>query len=113
MSYARCPNALKYTGVYEMLPDILKEYVEKVDRSEQAEMLRQLAALTEESDFDKAVEALTKCLEYGSMDADSVLSVYTGINAEFPLISEAKTPMNMPSMSPLKNDLKSYDRLID
>ena len=41
------PNALKYTGIYPMLPDSLKEYLEKCSKSDKGKILRMIASLTE------------------------------------------------------------------
>jgi len=43
---SRSPNALKYTGIYPMLPETLKDYLSRCNRSDKGKILRVIAALT-------------------------------------------------------------------
>lgn len=50
---SRRPAALKYTGIYPMLPDPVQEFLNACDYQTKKETLRILARLTEESSFEK------------------------------------------------------------
>jgi transposase len=110
---SRKPNALKYTGVYDMLPSIIQEYVDSVSNSEQSKMLKQLAKITEESGFEKAVEALTKTIEHGVKDPDSLMSVYTRLNSKFPEIGSNGIKEIAPDMPEIKSNLSIYDKALN
>jgi len=69
---ARRPAALKYTGIYPMLPDPVQEFLSSCDYQAKKEVLRVLARLTKESSFEQATEALVAALEHGACDADSI-----------------------------------------
>lgn len=71
-----------------MMPEVLRDYSDSVDQSELSKMLKQLAAITEESGFDKAVESLTVSIANGVNDSDSVLAIHRMINDEYPEIAE-------------------------
>jgi hypothetical protein len=63
---SRRPGALKYTGIYKMLPDPLCEYLEKCNKNDRGKILKTIATLTEKSSFEKAVETITEALSYTS-----------------------------------------------
>jgi len=43
---SRSPNALKYSGIYPMLPQSIKDYLERCVRSDKGQILRVIATLT-------------------------------------------------------------------
>jgi len=110
---ARRPRALKYTGVYEMMPEALRNYADSVDQSELSKMLKQLAAITEECGFDKAVESLTVSIANGVNDTDSVLAIHRMINDEYPEIAELNGKRNIPLLQPIRSNLSEYDAFLD
>lgn len=110
---SRRPGALKYNGIYEMMPKVLRDYTDSADKSEQSKMLKQLAAITEESGFEKAIEALVESINRGVNDPDSVLAVARMINDEYPDIGELANQGNIPVLQPIKSNLAEYDGLLN
>jgi len=110
---SRRPGALKYSGIYEMMPEVLRDYTDTVSKSELSKMLKQLAVITEESGFGKAVNALVESINHGGNDPDSVLAVARMINNEYPEIEELENKVNAPLLRPIKSNLAEYDGLLN
>ena len=110
---SRRPGALKYNGIYEMMPEVLRDYTDTVSKSELSKMLKQLAVITEESGFGKAVNALVESINHGGNDPDSVLAVARMISDEYPEIEELENKVNAPLLRPIKSNLAEYDGLLN
>lgn len=110
---SRRPGALKYSGIYEMMPKILRDYTDSVDKSEQGKMLKQLAAITEESGFEMAIEALIESINRGGRDPDSVLAVSRMINDKYPDMEKIANTTSVPILQPIKSNLVEYDGLLE
>ena len=61
---SRCPGALKYTGIYQMLPYPIKEYLEKCTKSDRGKVLKAIASLSEKSGFEKALVTVNSALNF-------------------------------------------------
>lgn len=104
------PGALKYSGIYKMLPEPLKEYINKCSRSKRSEALKILANLTRYSGFEKAVEAFHEALKLGVDDIDSIIAMYRRLTDISPSMKLNKLPDSLPSLKPYAIDIKSYDK---
>lgn len=65
---SRRPGALKYSGIYGMLPSCVQEYLDGCSKKEQGKVLRILAELSLKSSFEQAASAVAKVLSYGVKD---------------------------------------------
>ena len=103
---AKSPGALKYTGIYPLLPEPLQQYLEKSIPGEKRKILNLVAKLTEESSFDNAIAAVSRAASYPACDVDSLLSVYRRMNEtiHIPRIKQG------PSLKPCTIDLSIYDK---
>ena len=77
---SRNPGALKYTGIYEMLPDPLQEYLEGMTRDERKQVLKALAALSMQDGFNKAVDSVAEAVARGVCDLDSLVTLHSHLN---------------------------------
>ncbi len=105
LQLSRKPAALKYTGVYSMLPESVKSFLEVGNKSK---FLKLLAELTEETDFKSATCLIEEAINYGTYDLDSVISLkrsYSGM-PELPQVESYKVPE-------LKIDLEKYDGFLE
>jgi len=104
---AKSPGALKYTGIYPMLPEPLQKYLEKSAPGEKGKILALVASLTTESSFDNAIAAVSRAACYQGGDVDSLLSVYRRLNetTHIPRVNQ-----NTPSLVPCTIDLGIYDK---
>ena len=108
---SRHPRAIKYSGIYAMLPDPLKDYMENLDNRGRGQVLDVLARMTEKSGFEDAVHAVTEALVFDARDAESLLAIYqkvaTGLDIPPPL---ATLPASLPVLSPFAFDAAEYDK---
>jgi transposase len=108
---SRRPAALKYTGIYSMLPETVRDFLNKSDYRTQKEVLKVLARLSVESGFNKAAEALQAALECGARDADSIVAMFSRLNSEILNLAPLVLPSSVPDMPPARVDVGHYDRL--
>jgi len=77
---SRNPAALKYTGIYEMFPDPLQEYLEGMTRDERREVLKAIATLSGQDGFDRAVASVAEAVARGVRDLDSLVTLHSYLN---------------------------------
>lgn len=104
------PKALKYSGIYHMMPEEVKTYIEKQTRKDTGKILKVLATITEKSSFDNAIAAVQQAISYEAYDADSLIAtvrrLYADI-AELPALSVNKD--KLLALCPISVNLKAYD----
>jgi len=106
MQLSRKPKALKYTEVYSMLPENIRNFLEVSDKSK---FLKLLAELTKESGFDSAVSLIEEAMKYNVNDLDSIIAFkrsYGNLDIK-PLISP-----NIPEVKSLNLDIERYDMFL-
>ena len=106
---SRRPAALKYTGIYELFPPSLQEFLDQSDRSSKKETLRILAELSEDTSFPSAVEAFLIALDRGTQDSDSVLAIFRRLNTQSYEFSPVILSDDIPELPTLKNKARDYD----
>jgi len=106
---SRSPNALKYTGIYPMLPESLKVYLDKCGRSDKGKILRVIAALTEKNGFAGALETVDNALKYAATDIDSLINLHNRIYGHVPELAPMPLAGNIPELMRVTPDLAAYD----
>ena len=107
---SRCPGALKYTGIYQMLPEPLQQYLEKCNRSQKGKVLQAIASLTENNGFDEALVTVSSALGYSAADADSLVGLHNSIHAEVVHLDPIRLPASIPHLKKYIPNLHVYDR---
>lgn len=110
MQLSRCPGALKYTGIYAMLPDPIQQYLEKCNKSDKGKLLQTIAALTEKSGFEKAVETVSTALSYAATDIDSLVNLHNRLHVKVIQLDPVKLPPHIPQLERYVPNLADYDR---
>jgi hypothetical protein len=108
---SRRPAALKYTGIYPMLPEPIQDFLENCDYPSKKETLTVLAKLSETNGFNKATEALLVALEHGVSDADSIIAMFSRLNSEILDLDPLVLPASVPGMPQVQANVGEYDRL--
>ena len=106
---SRCPGALKYTGIYKMLPDPLREYLDRSDKSSRGKILSVIAKLSDKSGFEKAVETVESALSHNASDTDSLLNLHSLLNTQVALPKPIKLALNVPELKKYIPELSAYD----
>ncbi len=106
---ARCPGALKYSGIYKMLPDPLRDYLMRAGKGLRGKVLSAVAELTEKDGFEKAVKTVESALCYEATDTDSLINIHSLLNTGQILPSPIKLPKYVPQLEKYMPKLSAYD----
>lgn len=106
---SRCPGALKYTGIYQMLPEPIQHYLEKCNKREKGKVLAAIASLTKTSDFAKAVETVGAALSYEATDVDSLVNLHNRLHGKVLQLEPVKLPNHIPHLDKYIPNLAAYD----
>jgi hypothetical protein len=106
---SRSPNALKYTGIYPMLPESLKTYLDKCSRSDKGKILQVVAALTARNGFASALETVDNALKYAATDIDSLINLHNRIYSQVPELAPMSLAGNIPELIRVTPDFAAYD----
>jgi len=107
---ARRPGALKYTGIYQMLPHPVKEYMEDLSKQDKGKVLRAIANLTQKSSFEKAVETVSAALSYGATDVDSLINLHSRLHEKVLQLEPIRLPEHIPQLKRYEPNLTDYDK---
>jgi len=109
---SRRPAALKYTGIYTMLPHPVQKWLGEQQKSEKGKALKLLAELTETSNFTTASKAFEQSLSCGIKDLDSVKTLHTRLISPFYDVERISLAPTVPQMKKLNPDVAAYDRML-
>ena len=107
---SRSPGALKYTGIYQMLPSPIQDYLEKCDKPEKGKVLKAIAKLTESSGFEEATQTVASALTYTASDSDSLMRLNERLFHNTPMLPPVKISSNVFHLPPMGSSLAAYDR---
>jgi hypothetical protein len=106
---SRSPNALKYSGIYPMLPQSIKDYLERCVRSDKGQILRVIATLTAKNGFDSALATVDQALQYAATDIDSLINLHNRIYGQVPELAPMPLAGNIPTLIRVTPNLAAYD----
>lgn len=106
------PRSIKYSGIYDMMPNAMQEYVSKSSHNEKKEILKVLHELTERTGFDSALNTIDHALDYNASDSASLKSLYRRLYSDIPELPPMALPDNVEHLSQMPADLTSYDALL-
>lgn len=105
---ARRPRALKYSGIYELLPQAFREYLDGCDKNALGQSLRALALLCSRGSFEVAVNVAAEAVRLKAQDLDSLLVIYSRMT-DIRQFEAVISPAGTPKLAALSLDAKSYD----
>lgn len=109
---AKRPTALKYTGLFNQLPLLLKEYFEECDYELKKKALKLLTRMTVHSNIDNAIRAFEEALKSGASDTDSIWITYCRLTAGTLPEPEMYLPDTVPELKKYITDINAYDKLM-
>jgi len=86
----RKPRSLKNSGIYEMMPNSMKMYMDGCESKDRGKALKVLAELTERSGFESALSTVNEAIKHNATDPDSLMNLYR------------RTYMDVPPLPPLR-----------
>ncbi len=105
------PTALKYSGLFNQLPGIMKEYLDQCDYERKKQSLKLLSKMTIATGFHIAIEAFEEGIKLGASDPDSIWAVYCRLTTGTLPEPEVKLPNTVPELKKYTPDIKIYDEL--
>lgn len=106
---SRHPGALKYSGIYKMLPGTVTDFLNKCNKSEIGKVLSTIAYLTEKSCFENAVQTVETALSYQSTDEDSLIALHQRIHSNVKELPPIRLQSNLPTIDSVGVNLSIYD----
>lgn len=110
---SRRPRALKYTGIYELMPPAMKQFLEGCSNTETGKVLKVLAGLTDRTGFDSALYTVNEALCYGASNADSLKNLYRRIYSDVPELPLMELSPTIPAVEQMKTNLIAYDVFLE
>lgn len=106
------PRALKYSGIYDLMPAHMKQFMAGLSNAETGKVLKVLAELTDRTGFDSALNTVREALGYGASDAESLKSLYRRIYADVPELPPMPLDSRIPDVGPMKSNIADYDAFL-
>jgi transposase len=103
------PRALKYSGIYEMMPSEMQQFLKKCSNLETGKVLKILTELTDRTGFDSALNTIQQALIYGASDADSLQNLYRRIYSDIPELPPMSFSSKIPAVGHMPTNLIPYD----
>jgi hypothetical protein len=110
---ARKPRSLKNSGIYNMMPEMLQQYLDTCRNSERGKVLHALSELTDRTGFDSALKTVTQAVMYQASDADSLMNLYRRLYSDVPLLPPLAPQEGIPSLTQIPSGLSDYDGLLE
>lgn len=109
---SRKPRALKYSGFYRDLPDVIRDYLDECEYDKKKESLRYLHKMTEKSGIESAVRAFEESIHLGAKDLDSIWTTYIRLTSAKLPEDKLKLPQSVPHLKGYGANLKIYDSFL-
>lgn len=109
---SRHPRSLKNTGIYEMMPDAMKSYLNNCNGSEKRDVLHVLSELTDRTGFDSALRTVDQAIRYQANDPDSLRSLYNSLYSDIPQLPPMVGQSIIPDLEAIPVHLEAYDRFL-
>lgn len=103
------PRALKYSGIYDLMPSSMKQFLEGCSNMETGKVLKVLAELTVRTGFDSALNTIDQALCYGASDAESLKNLYRRIYSDLPELLPMPLGPEIPDIGQMTTNLIDYD----
>ena len=107
---SRCPGALKYMGIYQMLPEPIKQYLGKCNRSQKGKVLQVISSLAQTNGFEEALVTASSALEYSGTDADSLVSLHNRLHGKVVHLDPLRLADHIPNLKKYIPNFAAYDR---
>jgi hypothetical protein len=109
---AKRPAALKYSGFYEGLPEVVQKFLSGCDMPGKKQILSAVSDATREEGIEKSVSALSDALSFSPKDSDSFVSAYGFVlNGSLP-VPKNEVPAHLPPLIEYELDFKAYGNLM-
>jgi transposase len=109
---SRKPRSLFNSGIYDMMPENMRRYMDTCGSTDRGAILKVLAELTGRTGFDSAVQTVNQALIYQVKDPDSLKNLYRRLYSDVPELPPMPSQSGIPGVRQMPADLASYDRFL-
>ena len=108
---ARKPRSLYNSGIYEMMPENMRRFMDTCENADRGHILKALSELTDRTGFDSALRTVEEAITLQVKDPDSLKSLYRRLYTDVPVLQPLESSVDMPlgKIIPPCNDLTAYD----
>ncbi len=108
---ARKPRSLRNSGIYDMMPDSMQQYMDSCSNQDRGSALKLLAELTDRTGFDSALKTVDAAIRYHATDPDSLKSLYNRVYADVPVLPPLSSEVDIPLSKIIPFNRNDLDRL--
>ena len=106
------PRAVKYSGIYNLLPAEIRDYLDANKASDTSATIRMIAEFTRRTGFESAVATVAQAAKRNVSDPDSLKALHRRMHMDIPELPPLPQ-REAPRLDPLMPDLSKYDFAID
>lgn len=108
---SRKPRSLRNSGIYEMMPENMRHFMDSCESADRGKILKALSELTDRTGFDSALRTVEEAINLQVKDPDSLKSLYRRLYTDVPMLQPLEYTMDLPlgKVIPLCNDFSAYD----
>lgn len=107
------PRSLRNSGIYDMMPPILQNYLDHCANNERGKILKTLSDLTERDGFESALAAVTRAVQIGTNDPDSLESLHRILTSKVPVLPPMSLSSDIPVVCQIPANLTQYDNCLN
>jgi hypothetical protein len=101
--------SFKNSGIYDMMPENMRFYIEKCPNIERGQALWVLSELTDRMGFGSAIQTVNQVIQFQAVDADSLKNLYRRLHADIPQLPPLKSQAGVPNVIQMPVNLAGYD----
>ncbi len=111
---ARKPRSLRNSGIYEMMPENMRHFMDTCDSTDRGKILKALSELTDRTGFESALRTIDEAINLQINDPDSLKNLYRRLYTDVPLLQPLESSMDTPlgGILPMHCDLSVYDEAL-
>lgn len=111
---SRKPRSLKNSGIYDMMPEALQNYMDSCQSRDRGKVLKVLAELVASSSLEDAIHTVTQAAVHNTTDPDSLMNLYRKIYSDVPQLPPMPDMNNISGFGtlPINTDLTAYDAML-
>ena len=106
---SRRPRAVKYSGVYDMMPDEVKRYIDGNSGGDVGSIVGMLAEITRRTGWESAVATVAEAVSRQANDPDSLMALHRRLHMNVPELPPIALPLGIPGLVAYSPDLAAYD----
>lgn len=106
------PRSLRNSGIYDMMPDQMRLYLDTCPNSERGRILRTITELTARTGFDSAIQTVNEAIIYQATNAGSPKNLYRRLYSDIPELPPMQPQAGIPPISQMPVDLAGYDGML-